>query len=405
MSKIAIIGSGIAGLSAARNFKRQGHHVTLFERQASPGMGAHGFELQVDGHEIFGDLPSRMFNRELWPNVARLYDELNIEVEQVSARQHFLDRETGRSFSFALPVDWKMKLGVATGLGSSPMLEQLERLQQQAANDLTKGAVEGNFADYLVQHDFPDAFAKKFLFPALSATVCTCSDEAIGNYPAVILLDAMQKIASQDGLWRVSNGSSVVVNALVGSVDDLQCSTTVLSVIEDAATVTVTLDTSKQQFDQVIVATQANHVAQMCPKLPEDIRNVMSAFVYEDVPVVVHTDQQFMPNNERDWSVFNFETSQLGSMCTVWLNKFHTQWPQVGPVFQTIKPLATPSPESIICSANLQRPVVTSVSNQLWESMDQFNRRDSRIKFCGSYAVAGIPLLESAVVSAQRVAV
>ena len=119
MSKIAIIGSGIAGLVAARNSKQQGHHVTLFEKQASPGMGAHGFELQVDGQQIIGDLPSRMFNRELWPSVTRLYDELNIEYEAVSAKQRFLDRESGRSFSFALPVDWKTKLGVATGVGLS----------------------------------------------------------------------------------------------------------------------------------------------------------------------------------------------------------------------------------------------------------------------------------------------
>ena len=405
MSKIAIIGSGIAGLVAARNSKQQGHHVTLFEKQASPGMGAHGFELQVDGQQIIGDLPSRMFNRELWPSVTRLYDELNIEYEAVSAKQRFLDRESGRSFSFALPVDWKTKLGVATGVGSSPMIKQLQRLQRQSANDLADGAVDGNFAQYLSRHGFSDEFSREFLFPALSATVCTCSDQAIGNYPAAILLDAMQKIASEDGLWRVSNGSSAVVNALVRSVDDLRCSTNVVSVIEDAGGVTVTLEASKQQFDQVIVATQANHVVQLCPNLPEGIRTMMDAFTYEDVSVVVHTDRQFMAENERDWSVFNFETSQMGSMCTVWLNKFHTQWPQVAPVFQTIKPLVEPLPESIICSANLQRPVVTTASKELWESMDQINQRDSRIKFCGSYAVEGIPLLESAVVSAQRLGV
>jgi len=404
VSNIAIIGSGIAGLAAARNSKRQGHHVTLFEKQSSPGMAAHGFDLKLDGQEIVGDLPSRMFNRELWPNVVRLYDELNIEYEEVSAQQKFLDRESGRSFSFALPVDWKTKLGIATGIGSHPMLKQLRRLQQQSGCDLAEGTADGNFTQYLSQHGFPDEFAREFLFPALSATVCTCSDQAIGDYPAVILLDAMQKIASEDGLWRVSNGSSAVVKALVKSVDDLRCSTNVVSVVENAGSVTVSLDESDQQFDQVIVATQANHVTQLCPNLPEDVRAVMAAFTYEDVSVVVHTDRQFMPEDERDWSVFNFETSQSGSMCTVWLNKFHTQWPQVGPVFQTIKPLGNPLPESVICSAKLQRPVVTTASYELWESMGRINQRDSRVKFCGSYSVEGIPLLESAVVSAQRLA-
>lgn len=405
MAKIAIIGSGIAGLVAARNAKQQGHHVTLFEKLASPGMGAHGFKLQVDGHQILGDLPSRMFNRELWPSVARLYDELNIKYEAVSAGQRFLDRDGGRTFSFNLPVDWAAKLSIATGIGSSPMLKHLQRLQQQSSEDLAAGAVEGNFAQYLDQHGFPSEFSREFLFPALSATVCTCSDEAIAQYPAAILLDAMQKIASKDGLWRVSSGSSAVVSALVQSVDELRCSTNVTSVIEDAGAAIVSFEGAEQQFDRVIVATQANHVAQICSELPEDIQTVMGSFKYEDVSVIVHTDRQFMPQDEREWSVFNFETSQARSMCTVWMNKFHTQWPQVGPVFQTIKPLQEPSSDSIVCSVNLQRPVVTTASNALWQSLEQINQRDSRIKFCGSYAVAGIPLLESAVISAQRVAV
>ncbi len=403
MAKIAIIGSGIAGLAAARKSKLQGHHVTLFERLPSPGMGAHGFELQIDGHQIVGDVPSRMFNSDLWPTVAQLYDEMNIECEPVSASQRFFDRASGRSFSFAIPVDWKARLSAATGIGSSETLKNLRRLQGQAIEDLANGAADGSFSQYLAQHNFSDDFAREFLFPALSATVCTCSDQAIGEYPAVILLNAMQKIASEKGLWRVSNGSSAVVEALVGSVDDLRCSTSVTSVIESADAVTVSFDGQSQHFDRVIVATQANHVAQLCPSLSLDIQTVMAGFTYEDVLVVVHTDQQFMPERERDWAVFNFETSQLGSMCTVWLNRFHTQWPQVTPIFQTIKPLEQPSAVSIICSANLQRPVVTNASKELWEALTQINQRESRIKFCGSYAVPGIPLLESAVVSAQRV--
>jgi len=130
---------------------------------------------------------------------------------------------------------------------------------------------------------------------------------------------------------------------------------------------------------------------------------VMEGFTYEDVRVIVHTDRQFLPEEKRDWGVFNFESSSAGSMCTVWLNKFHTQWPEVGPLLQTIKPLANPAPETIISSANLQRPIVNSRSAELWKSITRINQRDSRIKFCGSYAVQGIPLLESAVVSAQRV--
>ncbi len=377
--------------------------MTLFEKQASPGMGAHGFQLNFNGHAVLGDLPSRMFNRSLWPGVARLYDDLGIQYEKVLAEQNFFSVETARSFQFSIPVDWKVKLGIATGVAASPMHRQMQRLQQCATRDLEQGNAGGTFAHYLKRHDFSAEFTSTFLFPALSATVCTCSDKAIGNYPAAILLDAMQKIGTGDGLWRVSAGSSAVVSALLASVDDLCCSTPVVSVTENDASATIRLQDSQLEFDRVIIATQANHVAQLCPELPGSVRQVLASFVYEPVPVIVHTDPRFMPTEKGQWSVFNFQSSSAGSMCSVWLNRFHTQWPDGEPVFQTIKPLFEPASDTIKCAVNLQRPVVTEASYGLWDSIAKINRSGSRIKFCGSYAVEGIPLLESAVVSAHRV--
>lgn len=44
--KIAIVGSGIAGLSCAYLLSQGGHEVTLFEREGRPGMDAYGVDLE-----------------------------------------------------------------------------------------------------------------------------------------------------------------------------------------------------------------------------------------------------------------------------------------------------------------------------------------------------------------------
>jgi len=44
--RIGIVGTGIAGLSCAYILSQGGHDVTLFEREARPGMDAYGVDLE-----------------------------------------------------------------------------------------------------------------------------------------------------------------------------------------------------------------------------------------------------------------------------------------------------------------------------------------------------------------------
>ena len=416
MSKVAIVGSGIAGLALARDLKRRGHHTTMFEKQTLPGMGAHAFRVELDGREVIGDLPSRMFNSALWPSVTRLYDDLNIGYEKVTGSQYFASAESdSASFKFSIPIDLKAKLTAFMGGNprSHEVLSTLKQLQKYAVRDLANGTVDGTFAQYLKRYGFEKSFVHEFLYPALTATVCTCSDQALSDYPAAILIDALQKIGLGQGLMRVSNGVTAVVSALIEHVDDLRCDTSVIGITESENAVSVasvgngmsreTRPSASEQFDYVILATPANHVQKLWPQMSSELRTAVDGFRYEDVSVVVHTDDNFMPPEQSNWSVFNFQSRENASMCTVWLNRFHTQWPEMAPVFQTIKPIRQPAAERVIRSVTLQRPVVTEESYPLWETIQRSNQSNTTVKLCGSYAMPGIPLLESAVASANQI--
>ena len=367
-------------------------------------MSAAGFELQFDGHQIAGDVPSRMFNAALWPNVDRLYRDCNIAVEPVNVSQTYRRLGEEEMLRFSIPLKLKEKLATAIDSGMRHMMAETRRLQQLATVDLESGSASGPFSAYLARNDFASPFTDQFLYPALSATVCTCSDKAIDDYPAKILLDGLEQIVGSAGLWRVTQGSTAVVNELAKNIDDLRCDTAVKRVTETQDAAIVDTVSGEFSFDRVIVATQANHVAQLCPELSEESQTIFASFGYEDVKVVVHTDLNLMPVEPSRWGVFNFVSSNHGSMCTVWLNQFHCQWPaSVSPLLQTIKPIMEIDPEKIVSQTRLQRPVVNDKSWKLWRSVERFNKQSQRLKFCGSYAVAGIPLLESAVVSAMQV--
>ena len=93
------------------------------------------------------------------------------------------------------------------------------------------------------------------------------------------------------------------------------------------------------------------------------------------------------------------------AMCNVWMNRFHDEWQLDTPVFQTIKPVVHPAPPTVLQSASLQRAVVSNQTPELWSQLAELHEEPSRrIWFAGSYAVEGLPLLETGVRSAKQIA-
>lgn len=433
--RIAIVGSGIAGLTASHLLARNGHEVRLYESQSQIGMSAQTVEFAAeaaDGSSVFGDVPSRMFNVALWPNVVKLYQTLGIATAPVDATQSYRRSDEKLALQLEMPFRWTREIiSAATSTASSFLspvrtgnfpeshslkdrrrnfLTEMTRLRDQGQRDLGTLDPMLRFSDYLREHEFSSKFCETFLFPALSSTVCTCSHAAIKDYPAVILLDAMRHISGDQRLSRVVAGSRSVADKLIGNATEVRLATRVTSIEDAKEFVSLTAGGNRERFDHVVVATQANHVSKICPGLNDDEVETIEAFRYEDVEVLVHTDQRFMPVEGSQWSSFNFVASDQNdeSMCTVWMNRFHSDWMEAGhlkPIFQTIRPIHKVHAERLIGRAKLQRPVVDLESWQLWQRLSEFHRQpDRRIWFCGSYAKPGIPLLESGVSSGIEIA-
>ena len=161
----------------------------------------------------------------------------------------------------------------------------------------------------------------------------------------------------------------------------------------------------------MIIATQANRAISLRDDLPPQEHQCLASIPYDNVEVIVHSDDRLMPENRRSWRTFNMfvreGTDALppdSAMCTVWVNRFDPHCQLHGNLFQTIRPLIDADPDKIVSRANLSRPAVTTASTQAIGFLNQLQRdRERRIWYCGSWAAVGIPLLESAVVSAKRI--
>ena len=90
---------------------------------------------------------------------------------------------------------------------------------------------------------------------------------------------------------------------------------------------------------------------------------------------------------------------------TIWVNAVQPVLRGAPDVFQTVHPLRLPREGTVLGRAQFERPVVDAASQQALAGLARLlDEPGRRLWFCGSYAQAGIPLLESAARSAHEVA-
>ena len=409
--QIGVIGSGIAGLVASRRLVDAGHHVTLFERQAAIGMDVHSLPVGTlaDHQPIRADVPSRMFNPTQWPALYRLYLEIGVETVDVCPSQSFSHYQ-GESYLTLNQANRPAAIaGKLLDRKATRILKDAVRLQKQGTRDLADPALlqAKTTHEYLLENGYREEFICEFLYPTLSSTVYTCSFDSVGKYPAFTTLAILHNLTRDTRLFRAAHGTADVVRRLLPETMDVRLDCEVQSVSRGQRDVTVELSNEPAcLFDHVVVATQANTACQLVDSLSVRELSVLSSFCYETIPVFVHTDRSLMPAKPRRWSTFNMLVAgdRKAAMCSVWLNRFHSDWPRSRPVFQTINAFAEPDSSQVVGHCVLQRPVVNGDSVRAWQQIEQLNAEsDRRIWFCGSYAGRGTPLLESGVVSATSV--
>jgi predicted NAD/FAD-binding protein len=166
-------------------------------------------------------------------------------------------------------------------------------------------------------------------------------------------------------------------------------------------------DGHTEHFDHVVLATQANQARRLLADARPDEAAMLGGFHYEPVQVVTHTDTALLPARRRDWSPVNLWVSREQGLAesTIWVNAVQPALRSSAPVFQTVHPLRPVPEELVLGCAQFERPLVDARSQQALAQLQRLQAQaDRRVWFCGAYAQAGIPLLESAVCSAFEVA-
>jgi len=406
---IAVIGSGMAGLATARILQDAGHHITIFEALQGRGMDSHS--LEFEGGLV--DAPLRVMNPYLWKNTLSLATHLGIKTYPVRTYMAcswlFEDRtETWLTTS-------------RSRIGNFPIINNRKGLQQYgwrlvkgllqlktALNKFFKSKNQDiSLAEFINRNDIEEVFWHGAVMPVLY-TICTCNPKTIGEWPAKPLLIFLRQLTDDDALLRMQGGTPALVDKLIEGIDIVSgAATTLVQQQGDQVRVENAAGYSKL-FDRVIVATPTNKIEEFLDKdqFATDIE-LLKKFQFEQGQLVIHTDTSVMPPKRKDWAVLSYMMDRkfTRQQFTVWLNAVEPTLVGKSPVFQTWRPVTDIDPKKIISSVTLTRAVVDAHTVALNKELQQRHLDQGRkVFYCGSWSCDGLPILESAVTSAMKIA-
>ncbi|MFW5792488.1 MAG: NAD(P)/FAD-dependent oxidoreductase, partial [Desulfohalobiaceae bacterium] len=363
--RIAVIGGGVAGITAAYCLSRR-HRVTLMEREGR--LGGHTYTVTVpDGPDV--GLPVDMgfivHNDRTYPLLNRLLDRL--EVRRAN---------TDMSFSYYNALDGFVYAG--TGLNGlfarrsnlvNPsfwrMLWDIYRFCRRAIHDLEAGRLNGlSLGEYAGERKAGKIMMQRYLVPMASA-IWSAPDAFISHFPA----ETFVRFFQNHGLmtirdrpqWRyIPGGSTTYVHAFEkGFQGEVRLNTPVSEVRRTEDGVAVQAGKMTETYDAVVLASHADVSAKLLIDRDEVEQRALGTWRYTDNRVVLHTDVSFLPPVRRGWVSWNFfqGPEEPGHHVRVSYHMNRLQRLQAAKEYiVTLNPARDPDPGSVVHEVHFAHP-------------------------------------------------
>ena len=401
--RIAVIGTGIAGLGAAWLLNRR-HDVTVYEKNDYAG----GHSNTVDAPAVDGgaDIPVDtgfiVYNERTYPNLIGLLDHIGVE-------------RRSTEMSFAVSVDGgRLEYGGGS-LGAlyaqkrnllNPrfhrMVADILRFYRDAprlivADGDGPGARNLSLGEFLARHGYSEAFVRDHLLP-MAAAIWSCPVETMMRFPAASFVrffdnHGLLKVADRPRWWTVAGGSRTYVNRLRADLNGrIRLNAPVAAVHDIPGGVAVrTEDGDVSLYDRVVMACHGDEAHRLLSDRNAVEDRILGSFKYQKNHAVLHGDADQMPQRKSVWSSWNYLSEGVASeqavSVTYWMNRLQGLDPAT-PLFVTLNPVRRIAPETIIREFDYDHPIFDKAAVAAQAELPEIQGVRG-IYYCGSYCGYG----------------
>lgn len=392
---IAVIGSGIAGMSTAWLLSQK-HDVTVYEK--NDRLGGHSNTVTVK--TSLGDTPVDtgfiVFNDATYPNLIALFKHLGVATNKsdmsfgVSLRGGQTEYSSVDTSAFLCggrnlisPRFWSMTWDLLRFYRSAPL--ELLRTRDELIS----------LGEYLDRRGYGDAFQRDHLLPQ-AAAIWSASMSDIHQYPACAFVRFFENhgLLTLNGRpsWRtVEGGSRAYVEKLTAPyAERARLNAGAVSLRRDGAGVWVRdAQGHAERYDDVVIATHGDEALAMLEDPSDEERNLLGAFRYAKNRAALHTDAGFMPRREPLWASWNYvgDNPDGGCVVTYWMNKLQNIQSREQ-IFLTLNPRSAPDPATVLYETDYDHPLFDAAAIRAQERLWSLQGVRSTW-FCGAHFGSG----------------
>ncbi|MGQ4514510.1 FAD-dependent oxidoreductase [Streptomyces sp. DW26H14] len=329
----AVVGSGVAGLTAAHILCRGGHEVTLYEADDRLGGHAHTHDVpSANGRIHHIDSGFIVHNARTYPYLLRLFRELGVQTQESEMSMSVRCEGCGLQYAgarglrgvFAQPRN-ALNPSYLRMLAEIPRFHRaarrlLAQVPEHPANEQSghQGPVRDRLGHehqqepeksaqrvpelgaFLAAGGFSSYFVAHFVTPLVSA-VWSCDAQTALRYPAPYLFRFLDHhgLLSVGGSpsWRtVTGGSRAYVERIGKQLTAVHTATPVRAVTRGERGATVTAEDGRaESYDGVVLAVHPGQTLALLTDATVAEREVLGAFRYSRNPTQLHTDTSLLP--------------------------------------------------------------------------------------------------------------
>ena len=392
--KIAVIGSGISGLSSAY-FLSKKHKVDLFEKEDHFGGHAHTIDIDYDKDgkkNLPIDIGFIVFNYKTYPNLINFFSENNIEIEK-------------SDMSFSVSVKGKNIEYCGKGLNGIfinrknifnlkflKMFFEIIKFYNQC-DKLNELNDELTLNSFLKNKRLSQYFINYHILPMVSAIWSMPPYEA-GQMPLKFFIKFFQnhglfKFKERPQWFTVKNRSRTYVNKILEKISGEYFKNYNINKVErktDGVRVFYGEDNEFFDYDKVVFATHADQTISIIKNPTDEEKNLLTKFNYKKNIALIHTDEKVMPLNKKAWSSWNSSINSNNmkeSSITYWLNLLQNLNVRKN-IFLTLNPFFQVDKDKIIKKIEFTHPYYNQEALSFQKNLSNIQNKKN-ILFCGSY--------------------
>ena len=388
--KVAVIGSGISGLSAAYYLSKK-YKVDLFEKEDRFGGHSHTIDIQLDENKkkILADVGFIVFNKKTYPNLINFFKEIEVDIEKSNMSLSFMSKDINLEYcGKGLKGIFSYKKNLFNFNFFKMFLEILKFYKK--SSKLNEFDESISLGEYLIKEKHSEYFINYHLIPMVSA-IWSMPPYDAKKMPIKFFMRFFQNhglfnLSNRPQWYTVKNRSRQYVKKVIEKVSGEHFKNYKIRKIKRISNfVRIFYGTGNEYFDydKVIIATHADEAKNMIENKSEDENKILGSFQYKKNLAIIHSDDVVMPKKKINWSAWNTSISQKNSSVTYWLNLLQNFNINKN-IFLTLNPFENINRDKIIKKVEFTHPYYdhTTLENQKKLHLIQ-NKKN--ILFCGSY--------------------